>query len=772
MTGRGLAAPVSGALFQMLAIGVALSVFAAGLTLSGLTERFDNVVYDALLRASPRTASKDIAIVAIDDRSLKALGPWPWPHRIHAQMLEELARARPKAILYDVLFIGPSAAPDDDARLAPALKASGRVFAPLLFRTPGDNGRAYELIAPIPALSGARGLGHADVRPDQDGVVRRIDLALDGEKRWLHVAALAAEGAPAADGRIAALPRFAPRSSRSPLRRRGETRVAFGGPSGARFPTYAFIDVLNGRARASLGAGDYILVGATAASLSDQYSTPIVGDASVMPGVELQASVLDTLVHGLAVSDASPAVQILLSTLAVWLLMGLYLRAPTALVVPLWAASGIVVLLVSGGLLFIARIWAPPTATLAAIVLAQPLWAWGRLDAASRYMVAELSRLSQDRDIASAPPPGPRAGQDRIARQIELLGETVARVRSLRSLVSAAVQSLPDPTVLVDLGGDIVMANTAAVALFGGRGGVTPADVERFFSAPARPSPAFDPPRLTSVDAPWNMERTGVDGSIRDVRCVSWLGEAGAPIGWIVRFSDVTAVRLAERRREETLQLLTHDMRSPQASILALIAQNAGALSAPLSERLSRYALRTIALADGFLHLARADAGGYRLRPTNLSDLVIEALDDLWPQSSARNIAVATVGLDDEILVNGEPSLLTRTLINLIGNAVKFSPDGRQVTCGLRREGQGGDNPRVVFWVTDEGPGLSADAQAGLFSRFRPRSTDERRVEGVGLGLAFVHSVITQHGGTVACQSEPGRGATFEVALPPYVDAP
>ena len=267
--------------------------------------------------------------------------------------------------------------------------------------------------------------------------------------------------------------------------------------------------------------------------------------------------------------------------------------------------------------------------------------------------------------------------------------DTVARMRSLRRLVATAIQSLPDPTVLVGPNGDIVIANLAAQQLFRPADEMSPRDVEQFFSTEGEIPPAFGADTLSSPEQPWRAERTGLDGSIRDIRPVAWLDESGAPIGWIVRFADVTAARLAEQRREETLQLLTHDMRAPQASILALVAQHASTLSGQLSERLRHYAERTIALADGFLHLARADSGEFAMEPLDLADALIEAVDDLWPQSSARGVQIITQGVDREVLVNGERSLLTRALVNIIGNAVKFSDRGQKVECGLRLTGSG-----------------------------------------------------------------------------------
>ena len=188
-------------------------------------------------------------------------------------------------------------------------------------------------------------------------------------------------------------------------------------------------------------------------------------------------------------------------------------------------------------------------------------------------MIEELSRLSADPDLATGVRPRGALGRDHIANQVELMRETVARVRGLRRLVGAAVRSLPDPTVLVSLEGDITLANAEAVQLFGGRATPEPADIERFFAAGG--PPPFAPASFRDADRPWIGEREGADGSIREILHVPWTDEAGAPLGWVVRFADITALRRAETAREEALQLLTHDMRSPQASILALVSRRA-----------------------------------------------------------------------------------------------------------------------------------------------------------------------------------------------------
>ena len=207
-------------------------------------------------------------------------------------------------------------------------------------------------------------------------------------------------------------------------------------------------------------------------------------------------------------------------------------------------------------------------------------------------------------------------------------------------------------------------------------------------------------------------------------------------------------------------------MRSPQVSILTLLGAPGLGAPADLAGRIAGYARRTLALADNFVNLARAEGDQYAIEPLDLGDVLVEAVDDLWPQSSARGIEVVTSGLEGEYVVEADRSLLTRALINLIDNAVKFSPERSRIACSLSPAALAG-RPAVACAISDQGPGLSAAQIGSLFQRFRrAASQGGRRVDGVGLGLSFVQAVIERHGGEIACSSAPGEGATFTLTLP------
>jgi len=156
------------------------------------------------------------------------------------------------------------------------------------------------------------------------------------------------------------------------------------------------------------------------------------------------------------------------------------------------------------------------------------------------------------------------------------------------------------------------------------------------------------------------------------------------------------------------------------------------------------------------------------MEPVDLCDVAVEAVDELWPQCRQRDIEIQQDGCDTPLMVLGDRSVLARTLVNLLGNAVKYSPEGSQIRVSARATRQDG-RAFVDVSISDQGPGLSPEEAAMAFRAFqrfdRPGSD---AAGGVGLGLAFVDAAAARHGGGVLCASTPGAGATFTLRLPEY----
>ncbi|MGV2293301.1 sensor histidine kinase [Trinickia sp. YCB016] len=225
-------------------------------------------------------------------------------------------------------------------------------------------------------------------------------------------------------------------------------------------------------------------------------------------------------------------------------------------------------------------------------------------------------------------------------------------------------------------------------------------------------------------------------------------------------------IRAAENERYGALSTLAHDIRSPHSSILALIdLQRDTPKRMPEQEfygRVESYTRRASDLADDFVQLARAETQRYALDRVHIGNVLLDAIDEIAPRAKRKRIVVSHVVTEDQCFALADRSLLMRALINLLDNAIKYSPDGSRVDCAVSRTGT-----RVKCAVRDYGYGIAPEAQSRLFQRFeRFRVAGQPEEYGAGLGLVFVKTVVSRLGGSIRVESAPGRGTTMEIALP------
>jgi CHASE2 domain-containing sensor protein/two-component sensor histidine kinase len=713
-----------------------------------VTERPDNLAYDVLMKFRPPLPSQ-VVVVAIDEPSLSTIGLWPWPREIHAQLIHRLAAARPAAIGYDVLFVEPSQA---DEGLADAIGKAGNVVLPVTFSVPGINGRPFDLQAPVPVIARkVRSVGHADLTPDRDGIVRRVSLlAGDAHENWpdfaeqIHRVVTGRMSPAFRQSTVTPLPSDSFGFSRPVL-------IPFSGSAGFH-RTVSFGAVLRGEVPPELLRGKIMLVGSTASGSGDQYPVP----SGAMPGVEILANLVDTLIDNRAIREVRAEIVLAVALVPLSLLLAALLIMPPRVNVVFGLVLICVVVGVSGGLLLWADIWLPPTAALVGLMIVYPLWAWRRLEAANAYMLGELIQLRGEADVLpmGAPIRGEGRFSEAIARQTALLHVAISRVRDLRRFFADSLQALPDATLVTGKGGEVLVANRAADALFGpGEGLPLSGLLGRLV------------PELAGQEAADGACEISVADGRTFVLTVVPLNDAqGGRVGSIARLTDITAIRLATRQREDALQLLTHDMRSPQASILALL-DNRGEDEQSLRERIAGYARRTLKLADDFVNYARAESGRHAEELLDFSSILVEAADDQWALAQAKGIRVETPADDEEVLVLGDRSLLSRMLSNLIGNAIKYSESGTVVYCTLQREAATDASAEALLCrIADSGHGIAAEDLDAIFRPFhRSRGAEG---SGAGLGLAFVRAVVQRHGGSIEVESALGEGTVFSLRLP------
>ena len=742
LLGRGWAA------LEWVALCALSIALAAILALGGLAMRADNLAYDAFSRNDLRPADPGIVIVAIDNRSIAALGRWPWPRATHARAIETLAVAAPRAIVYDVLFVEPGPAAGD-AALARAV-AGSRVFLPRLLEAPGPNGAPYADLPPIPPLARAMaGSGQVVMRPDDDGVIRRFaPTERIAGRCWPHLMQAvhdALSGGPAA----CTLP--------------AETvLIPFAGPAG-QYPVISFASLVAGEVPPELLRGKIVLVGAAASGMGDRYATPMQGRADLMAGVEINANIMATLIRDAWRTPAAPIWNLLFALVPLALMWAgfLFLRPRGNLLLAALLLAGIG--LTSMILLSEAGIWLRPAPAAIPILLFLPIWGWRRLAAASRYFIDELDRLRQEPGVLGGAAP-PLASGDRIALQMRLLGDAVGQVRDLKHFIEESHASLPDATIVVAPDGHIVLANERAHDLCESTTlrraeGDTAVLLTVFRQGIAEGGDMLEAIVLRLREGSTEEQECEIalgDGRALLFRIKTGLDAAGEIAFHIARFTDITELRTAARQRDQMLQFLTHDMRAPQASILALLRQSG---TPETAARIERHARHTLDLADTFVHLARAESREYETAVVDLQNVAIEAADQLWDQAEARGIRIAMAVGEEELLVEGNAALLARAVANLIGNAVKYSPEGSTITVTVTRAE---DSARIA--IQDQGRGISPEDLTQLYTRFT--RFGEAGNDGVGLGLVFVKTVAETHGGSISCTSTPGKGSCFMLTLP------
>ncbi|MFD1557589.1 CHASE2 domain-containing protein [Paraburkholderia silviterrae] len=760
----------------------------------------DHLVYDRFLAARERPVSPDIVIVEIDNASVAALGRWPWPRSLHAQLVDRLAKAGVAAVVYDVLFTEPS---PDDTRFGEALRERPSYLPVLLSpANEADYGRR-EVVEPVaPLAQAATGLGHINLEVDSDGIVRSVAMFEgDAQQRWPQL--MVPLWRAVRDGKVA-LPDLAGARNATAAAADAKLMHADGPDSEARFllpfgsntqtwRKVSFAQVLEGRVPPDLLRGRVALVGVTASGLFDRFATPLSGTLGPMPGVYIHALVLDTLLAGTAIQPASPLTVVLASLVPLALLLaGFLVLSPlrTLLLLPLLALLS---LAGSAALLYYARIWLAPVPAIVALGLVYPLWSWRRLEMTMAYLRKELRQLADEPYLLPEAPTPPREfGGDVLAQQMALMAQAAQRLQDMRRFVWDSLDSVPEPLVVADLRGVVLIANHAARAYFAHLN-VSAAEgraMQEVFGDLALVKPIDpNPETLAFASAHWPapldpgrgeyaqlMER-GVEVRARDgsdylLRYASCTNAQGQAVGWIAGLVDVTALHDAERQREHALRLLSHDMRSPQASIVALVEteRERGTLeAAPVREvmdRIERYARRSLTLADDFVQLARAESQVYALEPTSLTELAIDASDEVWPQASAKHIQIETAFEGEQMgWINADRSLMTRALVNILNNAVKYSPPETRIVCSIAVADD--RTPRVICSIRDEGYGIPLEDQNKLFQPFRRFHAGQRpEVSGAGLGMAFVKTVVTRHGGEVHVESAPDQGTTVTMSLP------
>jgi signal transduction histidine kinase len=284
--------------------------------------------------------------------------------------------------------------------------------------------------------------------------------------------------------------------------------------------------------------------------------------------------------------------------------------------------------------------------------------------------------------------------------------------------------------------------------------------------------------RLVSEQSPMGTEIMGALGKIVSTRLRAAdevrtsIVHAESRLARRVQQLATEKERLAEleRLRQETTDLIVHDLRSPlnciEASLQLLqmiLPEDALASCAKIIDLALGSCKDVLKLVDSLLEVARIESDELilDLQTISLLPLITDTVDRLRLLAKQNNITLELDAPPELPSIQGDGNKLERVLDNLLDNALKYTPEGGLITVAVRLV-----NGQVEVRVTDTGPGIPLEYQGRIFERFTRVPGYEGRRRGLGWGLAFCRSVIEAHGGRIWLESEVGQGSTFAFTIP------
>jgi PAS domain S-box-containing protein len=244
----------------------------------------------------------------------------------------------------------------------------------------------------------------------------------------------------------------------------------------------------------------------------------------------------------------------------------------------------------------------------------------------------------------------------------------------------------------------------------------------------------------------------------------------GKAVGVVVAFADVTERRALDKMKDEFISTVSHELRTPLTALraaLGLVAGGALASKPDKMQQMVEIALgntdRLVRLVNDILDLERIGSGKAQLHSTtnSVEDLMRRAAELQSVRAAKAHIQFSIAA--EGVKVWADPDRILQMLANLIGNAIKFSPNGGEIHLVARNLS---DNEAQIE-VHDQGRGIPQDKLEQIFERFQQvDASDSRAMGGTGLGLAICRSIAQQHGGRIWAESAPGNGASFFFTLP------
>ena len=711
-----------------------LALLAVGLLeVTGALEPFDRLILGQRFETVKRAASDGLVVVEIDARSLHELDIWPWPRRLHAQLIDRLVAEGARQIVIDIDFSARSTPEDDEALAAAVKRAADKVVLPTFMQAQ----RALSSAAPLEnrphgSVRGSSRLGTANVQPEADGLIWRYPVAVDLPSGPRPSLAVHLAGTSVYHGDDFLID-YA-------IRPEALTRISF-------------VDALRGNVPPSVFRDRDVIVGSTAAELGDYLAVPV---HRALPGVLIHALAYESIVQGRMIRRTGLGLTLLgllVLTLAVAPRMVVSEHSwPRALA---WVGGTAVIIAVFSSLVF------------AQLAVSVDVAAW--LTALLAYFLIGILRV--------------------LRQQATTLFRQRMAQTHMRALMRAVVEDSFDGIIITNAEGQIELANRAAghilrrdsKSMTGLRIDAVLPGI-RNEKGPASTGARRDM-TVRCEDGGWVPLEIVVSGSeLRRSRRIEERRLHARQVS-IYTFRDVSekqrmadaqhraleAAIAASQAKSEFLANMSHELRTPLNAIIGFSETMIEKVFGPIGNAkyseyvhdISRSGRHLLGIIDQVLDVSRIEAGAAQLREevVALPEIVDEcrAIIQGWLQTQPRNLRTEIA--PNLPLVRADRQRLRQILLNLLSNAIKFTRDGGTITVRAFWAASG----EATLEVADDGAGIPPEKVEQVTQAFYQV---EATTSGTGLGLYLVQNFVDIHGGTLTIDSEEGRGTTARVTLP------
>jgi len=722
---------------------LAFVVVASAYALGGL-EWIEHKLLDSRFELTDRLSSGRAVHVGIDSRSLRELDTWPWPRSYHANLIRRLDAAGAAKIVVDI-DLSSRSNPAADADLAAAIaETEGKVVLPMFKQRATNDAKVLAYTEPLEAFRRHAQVAAINVRPESDSLIRRYNRL----EPWngTFVPSLATQLSGELPGNL------------EPF------YMDFGiRPESIHYLSY--VDALQGRFAPTRVKDKVVIIGAAAVELGDMLAVPVHGALS---GPALQIIAYDSLFLGRAIERSLPAWTYLIG-LILALFLGPQLSALSwqrGLLITVAAATGA----------YTTALW---------LQAFQPV----SFDIALPVLVVFLSFLWS------------------LAQQLDLLSTRIFKQHMAdvhrRALMGSVVDESFEGIVLANGDGRIDFANPVACELLGRSAeDLEGRNVLRFLPPEAID---FEGPDLLAGETETRVlirssetELAGKDGRTTPIElsiAVAQLAPGRSPFErrttsryvYIYTFRDIRQRLRAEatlraaadkaieadRAKSELVANVSHELRTPLNAIIGFSEVMRQELYGPLGDRRYQTYVKDILnsgehlldLVNNLLAVSRLDSSEYKLSAEllNLREITEAAWNVISGSPDAKAIEFEVDIPEEAPRLFGSSQSIRQVLLNLMGNASKFTPEGGAVRVSTHIENSG----EFVLTVADNGIGISKTDLPQITDPFlQVDGSTNRKHGGVGLGLHIVKRLVELHDGGMPIESELGAGTRVVLRFP------